>query len=149
MKRREIQRTYLALVYGDTPLKETISLPIGRKPGSIIERQVDLENGESAVTHFETLAHFHGGSLILLKLETGRTHQIRVHMAALGHPLLGDSLYYPQEDFRLIHRQALHSAKLEFAHPVTGKMLSFFSPMPEEMAKLTEFDSASQYSVLQ
>lgn len=138
MKQREIHRTYLALVYGETDPDGTISLPIGRKADSIIERQVDREHGETAVTHFETLTQFEDYSLVKLVLETGRTHQIRVHMSALGHPLLGDSLYHPQEDFQLISRQALHSEKLEFAHPITGEMLRFTASLPNDMAKLTE-----------
>lgn len=132
--RREIHRTYLALVQGIPSAEGTIDRPIGRVPGSTIERQIDEEHGERAVTHFLTLAQFSGYALIQLRLETGRTHQIRVHMASLGHPLLGDFLYNPR--CTLMRRQALHSYRLEFPHPITGEALRFAAPPPKDMAQL-------------
>lgn len=132
--RREIHRTYLALVQGNPPERGTIDRPIGRVAGSTIERRIDEEHGERAVTHFWTLAHFPGYALVQLRLETGRTHQIRVHMASLGHPLLGDFLYNP--GCSLMNRQALHSYKLEFPHPITGETLCFTAPPPQDMAML-------------
>ncbi len=84
---------------------------------------MDFENGEMAVTHFQRLQTWDGYSLVALKLETGRTHQIRVHMKYLGYPLIGDFLYNP--DFRLLQHQALHSWKLEFLHPITGERMKF------------------------
>lgn len=135
MRNREIHRTYQALVWGKTAPADTISLPIGRKEGSSIERIVDLENGEYACTHYRTLQYFSEYSLVELQLETGRTHQIRVHMTASGYPLLGDSLYNPSGK-PLILRQALHSCRLEFAHPITKEALCFFAELPEDMQRL-------------
>ena len=133
MKRREIRRTYLAIVEGVPPKSGTIDAPVGRVDGSAITRQVDYEHGERAVTHFTRLAVVEkelsqSYSLIELHLETGRTHQIRVHMKHLGYPLPGDYLYHP--DYRIIGRQPLHSYQLEFVHPVTEKPMLFTAPVP-------------------
>ena len=132
MKQRQIRRTYLAIVQGIAPEQGTIDAPIGRAADSTIERQVDFANGESAVTHYERLDTYHSYSLIELHLETGRTHQIRVHMKYIGHPLPGDFLYNP--DYRIIKRQPLHSFQLEFAHPVTGENMCITAPVPEDFA---------------
>lgn len=135
VKNREIHREYLGIVRGKiTPPSGTITAPLGRKPGSIIERTIDFENGESAVTHYEVVAEQNGHSLVRLHLETGRTHQIRIHMKYLGFPLVGDSLYNPDMEF--INRQALHSARLVFPHPITKRMLEFVSPLPEDMQRV-------------
>lgn len=134
MINREIHRTYLALVKGELPENGTINLPIARKDGSTIERCVDRECGERAVTHYECVDKNEKYSLAKIWLETGRTHQIRVHMNAIGHPLPGDFLYHA--DFSEIGRQALHSWRLEFAHPITGEMMKFEQPLPEDMRKL-------------
>lgn len=131
---RLIHREYLAIVEGTgLPHTGTVDVPLGRKPGSAIERMVDPENGERAVTHFRVLSEKNGCTLLSLHLETGRTHQIRVHMKHLGHPLIGDFLYNP-EDTRM-SRQALHSCRLSFTHPVTGELMSFTAPLPEDMKK--------------
>lgn len=130
MLERKIKRTYLALVDGIPPLKGTISAPIARVDGSTIEREVNEETGETAVTHFERLDENNGYSLVELHLETGRTHQIRVHMKHLGYPLPGDFLYHPVYD--RIQRQALHSYQLEFLHPITGEELIFTAPVPQD-----------------
>lgn len=127
---RNIHRTYLAIVEGSTPSSGTITYPIARKAESIIERCVDIENGDSAITHYETLDTRNGYSLVKIQLETGRTHQIRVHMKAIGHPLPGDFLYNP--DFTHIKRQALHSYRFEFTHPITGEALSFTQNPPKD-----------------
>lgn len=145
MKRREIHRTYLSIVEGKVPAEGIISAPIARACDSLIERRVDWENGDHAVTHYKclsTLPHIpedltsefppQGISLVQLQLETGRTHQIRVHMSHLGHPLVGDTLYNPST--RLMKRQALHSYSLEFVHPVTGKEMYFTAPLPPDMS---------------
>lgn len=133
--RREISREYLAIVSGTgMPPEGTVDAPLGRKPGSAIERMVDFEHGERAVTHYRVLQEKNGCSLISLHLETGRTHQIRVHMKYLGYPLIGDFLYYP--DKTLISRQALHSCRLEFSHPITGQPMVFTSPLPEDMQQV-------------
>jgi 23S rRNA pseudouridine1911/1915/1917 synthase len=131
---RGISREYLAIVKGFTEDEGTVNAPIGRKEGSTIERQIDELYGETAITHYKRLAYQDGLSLISLKLETGRTHQIRVHMKSIGHPLIGDFLYNP--DFTKINRQALHSYRLRFTHPVTKKPLVFTAPLPEDMQAL-------------
>ena len=133
--KKEIHRTYQAIVKG-VPIPEsgTIDAPIARKEGSAIERCVDFEKGERAVTHYRVLDSRNDYSLVQLSLETGRTHQIRVHMDYLGHPLLGDYLYYP--DFSRIKRVSLHSYALSFTHPMTGSPLTFRAPLPEDMADL-------------
>ena len=130
-----ITREYLAIVKGSVlPSGGTITAPLGRKEGSIIERCVDFEKGESAVTHYRVLDEKNGHSLVSLILETGRTHQIRIHMKYLGYPLIGDYLYNP--DMALIQRQALHAWKLSFVHPITGEKMQFTAPLPEDMAKV-------------
>lgn len=131
---REIHRTYLAVASGYTFPSGTIEAPIGRVEGSTIERCIDQEHGDYACTHYTTLAHTdieNGYSLVSLQLETGRTHQIRVHMKYIGHPLPGDFLYCP--NYSVIQRQALHSHKLEFIHPITKEELAFTSPLPRDM----------------
>lgn len=127
---QKIHRTYLAVVTGETPDKGKIDLPIARRETSVIERCVDFEKGDSAVTNYTRLDYKDGYSLLEIKLETGRTHQIRVHMKAIGHPLPGDFLYNP--DYTYIGRQALHSYKLDFVHPLTDENMSYTQPMPED-----------------
>ena len=106
----------------------------GRKPGSVLERTVDFEKGESAVTHYRVVKEQNGHSLVALELETGRTHQIRIHMKYLGFPLVGDYLYNP--DMEYIGRQALHSYRLSFQHPITGERMEFTAPLPEDMERI-------------
>ena len=134
---RLIKRTYLAICTddGSLPQNGTINAPIARKEGSTIERIVDYEKGEDATTHFKKLLHLPDKqiSLIQLRLETGRTHQIRVHMSSIGHPLIGDDLY--GGDCTLIKRQALHSYSLHFTHPITLKEMSFEQELPQDMKK--------------
>ena len=101
-----------------------------RKDNSIIERVVS-PNGEKAITHYEVLKEFRDYSLVSFVLETGRTHQIRVHSKYIGHPILGDNLY--GSDSSLISRQALHAYKISFLHPLTNEKLSFTAPIPEDM----------------
>ena len=133
MRNREIRRTYLAVTEGKLPEKGTIDLPIGRREGSAVERCID-ENGAKAVTHYERLHYANGHSLAQIRLETGRTHQIRLHMRAIGHPLPADVLY--NENFAGIGRHALHSWKLEFPHPITKEILCFEQEMPEDMKNI-------------
>lgn len=128
---RKICREYLAVAAGSVPDCGTIDAPIAREAGSAITRCVDFERGERAVTHYKCLSRRDGCSLVRLRLETGRTHQIRVHMKYLGYPLLGDYLYNP--DYRIMKRQALHSARLSFDHPVTGIKMDFTAPLPDDM----------------
>lgn len=128
-------REYLALVRGNvTPVSGTIAAPIARKNGSVLEREVNFEQGEHAVTHYQVVAEKNGHSLISLQLETGRTHQIRVHMKYLGFPLIGDHLYNP--DMEYMQRQALHSHRLRFQHPITHEIMEFTAPLPEDMARV-------------
>ena len=134
VSRRELHREYLAIVCGAVPESGVIDAPIARKEGSTIERVVSFEHGERAITHYRRLACKDGLSLVHLVLETGRTHQIRVHMKYIGHPLIGDFLYNP--DFTKISRQALHSYRLTFHHPITGKPLVFTAPLPPDMLAL-------------
>lgn len=129
--KREIHREYLALATGLVPDSGVIEAPIARVDGSTIEREVNFETGEFARTHYRRLEYKNGYSLVSLKLDTGRTHQIRVHMKYIGHPLPGDFLYNP--DYSVIRRQALHSYRLTFTHPITGKELQFTAPLPNDM----------------
>lgn len=132
-KRREVRREYLAIVRGHiTPAAGKITAPLARKEGTIIERTVDWERGEEAITHYQVVKEANGHSLVSLCLETGRTHQIRIHMKHLGHPLIGDYLYNP--DMEYMTRQALHSHHMEFMHPITGEHMSFTAPLPPDMA---------------
>lgn len=125
-------REYRAIVRGNIePARGTINVPIRRKDDSVIERIADPHKGDPAVTHYQTLETKNGYSLISLVLETGRTHQIRVHMKYLGFPLIGDYLYNP--DTSRMTRQALHAYKLDFEHPITGQPMSFTAPLPEDM----------------
>jgi tRNA pseudouridine32 synthase/23S rRNA pseudouridine746 synthase/23S rRNA pseudouridine1911/1915/1917 synthase len=136
LRNKEIVRCYLA--FTGKPLSDTtgtIDAPIGRDPHHPLRRRV-TPDGEPAVTHYRVLRQYDRASLVEAELETGRTHQIRVHFAHLGAPLLGDSLYGGETS--LIRRQALHAARLSFRHPLTGKEMSFHSPFPDDLRKLLE-----------
>ena len=171
LKAPGIHRTYLALVEGKVvPVSGVIDAPIARQEDRCLRRVVDFKRGDRAVTHYRVLTGWQTGnaqkfrSLVKLQLETGRTHQIRVHMAYLGHPLVGDFLYNPaygenQIDRRDdensgerqifqgktfscgkeqydIGRQALHAWKLSFPHPMTGQPMNFTAPLPPDMQRL-------------
>lgn len=141
--KKEITREYLAIVRGSiTTPQGTVNAPISRKPGSVLERQVDFAQGEHAVTHYRVLDEKNGHSLVSLILETGRTHQIRVHMKYLGYPLIGDYLYNP--DMEYMTRQALHSYRLQFVHPITGKEMTFIAPIPKDMENVSGLKSTWQ-----
>lgn len=131
MRNRQIRRTYLAVVEGITPPNGAIFAPISRVDDSVIERHVDFLRGEPAVTHYERLEVKNEHSLLEIHLETGRTHQIRVHMGYIGHPLPADYLYHPVYD--CFKRQPLHSLQLEFRHPVTDKPMCLLAPVSEDM----------------
>ncbi len=129
------RRTYLAVCDGAPPAPSgTVDAPIGPVDGSLMARRV-RPDGKPARTHYRVVRSCGPRSLLELELKTGRTHQIRVHMAHLGCPLTGDFLY-GKEDVSLISRPALHSAKLELAHPVTGERLRFDAPLPGDMSEL-------------
>ena len=129
------RRVYLAVCDGGPqPPSGVVDAPLGPREGSLVEQMV-RPDGKDARTRYETLSRSGGRSLVRLELDTGRTHQIRVHMASLGCPLTGDFLY-GYEDRSLISRPALHSAQLSLRQPVTGQELSFTLPLPEDMARL-------------
>lgn len=129
------RRVYLAVCEGlPDPIHGTIDAPLGPRPGSLVEQMV-RPDGKPARTRYGVLRHWGTRSLVSLELETGRTHQIRVHMAHIGHPLTGDFLY-GTEDQNLIGRPALHSGYLSFLHPLTGEKLQFSVPLPDDMARL-------------
>ena len=131
----ELRREYRAVAVGQvTPPRGVIDAPIGRAEGSIIRRCV-REDGLASCTEYEVLQTTERFSLLRLRPETGRTHQLRVHMAYLGHPLAGDWLY-GTEDKNLIARPALHSYELWFTQPVTGQDLHFTAPIPQDMQRL-------------
>ena len=151
----DLSRGYLAFVWGvPKPERGTIDAPIARDPRSRVKMAV-RKGGREAVTHYEVLRKYEGtdgkpvAALVECELETGRTHQIRVHLARLGHPLLGDSVYGagfqskavllpqgPRAALGKLNRQALHAFRLAFSHPATGKLLSFESKLPKELSVL-------------
>lgn len=134
---RTLKRTYTAIVHGDLQSdKGTIDAPIGLADHSIIERTV-RPDGQPARTHYEVLRRTGELTWVELSLETGRTHQIRVHMRHLGHPLVGDDLYGGSRE--LIARQALHARKLKFAHPRTKEILLLEEPLPDDMRRLENY----------
>ena len=124
-----VKKTYYAFVHGEVKEGGTVCTPIGLREDSKIARHV-LESGAPAITHYEVVNSSKEISLLKLWLETGKTHQIRCHMAYLGHPLLGDDLYGGSRE--LIQRHALHCEKMEFCHPVTGEAIEVRAEMPED-----------------
>ena len=134
MKNNQFKKEYLAVCNGFFDKKSgTINLPIARKENSIIERCID-KNGQTAITDYKVLAEYADFSTVECHLQTGRTHQIRVHMSAIGHPLLGDTLYGNSSN--LINRHALHSCKISFVHPITKQVMSFSCNLPDDMNSL-------------
>ena len=131
MENKTFKKEYLCIVSGKFKDKVgTLNLPIARKKNSIIERCVN-NNGQKSITHYEVLQEFDNYSLVKCILETGRTHQIRVHMSYIGHPLLGDTLYGKSSP--LIDRQALHCSKLEFIHPISKQNMIFTCELEEDL----------------
>lgn len=135
------KKKYIAIVIGHfDKLNGIINLPIARKPNSIIERCIS-DNGQEAITDYEVLKEFVVASdcfsVVKCLLKTGRTHQIRVHMAAIGHPLLGDTMYGVSSP--LINRQALHSYKISFIHPISHNLLELTAELPDDMKNLSIF----------
>lgn len=138
LKEHSVHRIYVALVHGVIPHDiGTIEAPIGRDPHDRKKMTVTDKNSKHAITHFVVKERFNGYSLVECKLETGRTHQIRVHMQYIDHPLVGDPLYGARKSLE-IDGQALHAKTLGFKHPRTGEYLEFDSELPEDMVKLIE-----------
>jgi 23S rRNA pseudouridine1911/1915/1917 synthase len=144
LQARTVKREYLALVYGEVRGGGTVDEPIGRHPAQRVKMAV-TESGKSAITHYETEEQLPGCTLLRCRLETGRTHQIRVHMAHLRHPLVGDSAYLkgPQKCHPRLRgllsafpRQALHATRLALVHPVTGETTEWQAPIPQDMKEL-------------
>lgn len=135
-RNQTIRRKYTAIVHGRlTKKRGIIDLPIGRKPNSIIERIVTKE-GKKAITHYEVVQEFANYSVVNIELETGRTHQIRVHFSHLGHPLVGDDLYGGKTS--KLERQALHCTEISFRHLFTENKLMFKSILPDDMSTFIE-----------
>jgi len=138
LKEHTMTRTYLALVEGNIKVDEgTVNAPIGRHPIDRIKMAI-VKDGREAVTHFRVLERFGDYTLVQCNLETGRTHQIRVHMTHIGHPLVGDAVYgYKKQKFNL-KGQVLHAKVLGFIHPATGKYIEFDSEIPIYFKELLE-----------
>jgi len=135
LKDKSSKRRYLAIVHGEIPNdKGTIEAPIGRNPKER-KKQAVVSGGKPAITHFEVLERFLGYTLVALRLETGRTHQIRVHMNYIGHPVAGDPLYGPNKTLTPNHGQFLHAETLGFEHPTTGEFMEFQAEVPEIFAE--------------
>lgn len=144
-KSGDVKRKYLAFAEGQiSPLTASINEPIGRCSDSIIKREV-RRDGQTAITHYQVLAQDKHLSLVELSLETGRTHQIRVHLAYHGHPLLGDDLYGGRRG--CINRQALHCFSLKFTHPVTKRTIAFTVDLPDDMKRLEQKIKKSEESI--
>jgi 23S rRNA pseudouridine1911/1915/1917 synthase len=137
VRRRALERTYLALVRGRPRSRRgRIEAPIGRDRRDPIRRSLDSDSAKDAVTHFEVLELMQAHALLRVRLETGRTHQIRVHLAAIGLPVAGDSVYGAPEPG--LRRQFLHATRLAFAHPVTDTGIDVSSPLPEDLQAALE-----------
>lgn len=132
----DFQKFYLAMVYGQVePSKGLIDLPIGIDPRAFYMRNIDHQQGKDSKTLYETVKRYPCASLLKLKLLTGRTHQIRVHLTAIGHPIIGDDMYSKKIDERM-PRQALHCYRLNIVHPVTKRLLKLKAPLPQDMVML-------------
>jgi len=132
----KFQKFYLAMVYGHVePEAGLIDLPIGIDPKAFYMRNIDHQTGKESRTLYETVEKYPQASLLRLKLLTGRTHQIRVHLTAIGHPIIGDDMYSKKVDPRM-PRQALHCYRLNIVHPVTKELLKLEAPLPDDMVML-------------
>jgi 23S rRNA pseudouridine1911/1915/1917 synthase len=137
LKEHSVDREYVALVHGNIPHDlGTVDAPIGRDPRHRQRMAVEPKNGKPAVTHFEVIERFGNATLVRCRLETGRTHQIRVHMKHIGHPLVGDPVYSTTSKKYGIQGQALHAQILGFDHPRTGERIRLEADLPEDMRRL-------------
>ena len=137
LKEHSITRKYRAIVHGVIKEDEgTVDAPIGRHPTERKKMASGVKNGKRAVTHYRVLERFQGYTYVECQLETGRTHQIRVHMASIHHPLLGDTVYGPAKDSHHLEGQTLHAMVLGLIHPVTGEYLEVDAPLPEYFENL-------------
>lgn len=138
LKEHSINRIYVALVHGNIKEEEgTVNAPIGRHPTERKKMSTQAKNGRTAITHYKVLQRYGNYTYIQCKLETGRTHQIRVHMASIGHPLVGDQVYGPKKcPFPKLIGQTLHAKTLGFVHPATGEYVEVEAPMPEYFENL-------------
>lgn len=156
-KAHTVHRRYVALVWGDLPENEgTINVPVGRdlRFRKIMATFPEGDYGKEAITHFTVLRRFHYVTLAEMRLETGRTHQIRIHMKSIGHPLFNDATYggdrivkgtvftkykqFVENCFEILPRQALHARELGFKHPATGEEMAFEAPLPDDFAQVLE-----------
>ena len=137
LQARTVSRIYLALVEGRPQEGGSVDAPIGRHPRERTKMAV-VEQGKPAVTHFHVLEHLPQHTLVECRLETGRTHQIRVHMQSIGHPLVGDPVYGARELRKVFHRQALHATRLALIHPVSGERMEWQAAMPADMEQLLQ-----------
>ena len=139
LKEHSIKRRYRAIVAGNLKEDEgTIEGPIGRHPIDRKKMAINYKNGKEAVTHYKVLERFKNATYVECRLETGRTHQIRVHMTSIGHPLLGDEVYGSGKNPYHLQGQALHAMILGFVHPSTGEYMEFEAPLPEYFTKLLD-----------
>lgn len=138
IKEHSVNRIYEGIVYGNVKKDEgTIEGPIGRHPFERKKMAINEKNGKPAITHYKVIERFGNYTYMQFKLETGRTHQIRVHMSSIGHPLLGDSLYSSGKSaFKNLCGQTLHAKTIGFIHPSTGEYMEFHAPLPEYFLKL-------------
>lgn len=143
-KKRQVKKEYLAIVYGELKGSGTITLPIGRAENNRKKMSTNAKRAKEAITKWQVLENFKDYTLVKVKIITGRTHQIRVHFSAIGHPLLGDRTYgrktYIEKENKKISvpRQMLHAWRIEFKHPVTGEDMKFESALPQDMRNIME-----------
>ncbi|MCK8058033.1 MULTISPECIES: RluA family pseudouridine synthase [unclassified Fusibacter] len=139
LKDHSVERRYYAIVHGGFSNDAgTIDKPIGRHPKNRLKQAVTEINSKHAITHYEVIERLQSYTLISCRLETGRTHQIRVHMASIGHPLLGDPLYGVRKEKMKLSGQLLHAETLGFDHPTTGARMVFQAPLPERFVNILE-----------
>lgn len=138
MRDREVERRYLALVHGQFPPALTVDRPLGRDPRRRTRQAVVVVGGREAVTHFRTVERLGALSLVEARLETGRTHQVRVHLESAGFPVVGDPVYGQRRATLGLDRQFLHAYRLALPHPETGEPLSFESGLPAELAAVLD-----------